>query len=231
MSSFQDPVPFAFSLPDSFSDFGSAYIRMKYPRRTREVTPLNRGKVKFAPLQMENIHTHFRWNNDPELNRLDSEVPYEKETFRKFKRRFEQMCHDPTPKHRNFEIHASDEDELIGVAYVGRISEHNRHGQVAVTIGERDFWGEGYGRDSLALLLTYCFEELDLHRVSAETFEYNTSWRGLVETMGFRKEGTARDYLRRDGEYWDKETYSLLQSEYRAQCTTASSETAIEQVG
>jgi RimJ/RimL family protein N-acetyltransferase len=164
---------------------------------------------------MENIHTHFRWNNDPELNRLDSEIPYEEESFGDFKERFEQLCNDPSPAHRDFEIHDVEAEALIGVAYVARISQHHHHALVGVTIGEQDYWGYGYGRESLRLLLRYCFQILDLHRVSAEAFEYNTDWRDLLEGVGFAKEGTAREYLVRDGEYWDKELYALLEQEYR----------------
>ena len=181
--------------------------------KPRDVTPMELGRVRFTPLQMENIYTHFRWNNDPELNRLDSEIPYEEETFGEFKKRFEQMCYNPSPKHYDFEIHTEDGD-LIGVAYVARISEHNEHGLLGITIGDRDYWGKGYGRESMRLILEFCFQTLALHRISAETFEYNTAWRDLVEGMGFVKEGTAREYLYREGRYWDKMNYSLLEHEY-----------------
>jgi len=186
------------------------------PHPTDRVTPLTFGRVRFTPLQMKNIHTHFRWNNDPELNRLDSELPYEKESFGEFKDRFERLCEAFSPAHRDFEIHDLEEEKLIGIAYVARIDEHHRHAHVGVVIGDRDYWGEGYGRESMRLLLGYCFEDLKLHRLSAETFEYNTAWRDLVEGMGFTKEGTARDYLYRDERYWNKENYSLLETEYRA---------------
>lgn len=192
---------------------GSASTFMSSPASARDVTPMQRGRVQFTPLQMDNIYTHFRWNNDPELNRLDSEIPYEKETFGEFKKRFEQMCYQPSPSHHDFEIH-DEEGTLIGVAYVARVSEHNRHGLIGITIGDREYWGEGYGRESMALLLSFCFNRLGLHRVSAETFEYNTAWRDLVEGMGFTLEGTARDYLYREGKYWDKDNYSLLENEY-----------------
>jgi len=182
---------------------------------TRQVTPLEEGRVRFTPLQMENIHTHFRWNNDPELNRLDSELPYKEESFGEFKGRFEQLCNEPASGHRHFEIHDMEEGALIGVAYVAQISPHHRHGLVGITIGERDYWGAGYGQESLRVLLGYCFQELDLHRVSAESFEYNTAWSDLLEHIGFTKEGTARDYLYRDDRYWDKELYALLEREYR----------------
>jgi len=177
-----------------------------------DALPLQRGRVRFTSLQMDNIYTHFRWNNDPELNRLDSEIPYEKETFGQFKSRFEQMCRNVSATHRDFEIHA--DGTLIGIAYVARISEHNHHGLIGITIGDRDYWGRGYGRESMALLLEYCFSHLDLHRVSAETFEYNTAWRDLVEGMGFTREGVARDYLYREGKYHDKVSYALLEDEH-----------------
>lgn len=199
---------------------------------THQVTPLEEGRVRFTPLQMENIHTHFRWNNDPELNRLDSEIPHEEESFGDFKERFEQLCNDPSPEHRDFEIHDVVEDQLIGVAYVARISPYHHHALVGITIGEREYWGQGYGKESLRLLLRYCFQDLELHRVSAETFEYNTAWRDLIEGTGFVKEGTAREYLFRDGEYWDKAFYALLEEEYRKRfgenaSSTSSAEAAV----
>lgn len=203
---------------------------MDASRFTEDVTPLRRGHVEFTPLQMENIHTHFRWNNDPELNRLDSEVPYREEAFGEFKSRFERLRQNPSPAHQHFEIHALDADStLIGVAFVAHISEHNRHGQVGITIGDRDFRGQGYGRKSLRLLLAYCFERLGLHRVRAETFEYHEAWRRLVEGMGFVKEGTARESLYRDGKYWDIETYSLLEQEYRARHAEAENDKPVRE--
>jgi len=179
------------------------------------VTPLTYERVRFTPLQIDNIHTHFRWNNDPELNRLDSEMPYEEEGFGQFKDRFEQLCEHPSPSHRHFEIHDNEQDVLIGIAFVDRIDAHHKRARIGVTIGDRAYWGKGYGRESMRLLLHYCFDRLELHRVRAATFEYNSAWRDLVEGMGFTKEGTARDYLCRDGRFWDKENYALLEQEYQ----------------
>lgn len=195
---------------------------------THQVTPLKEGRVRFTPLQIDNIHTHFSWNNDPELNRLDSELPYQEESFGTFKERFEQLCNNPSSAHRDFEIHDVEAEKLIGVAYVAQISSHHHHAMVGVTIGERDYWGHGYGKESLRLLLRYCFQELDLHRVSAETFEYNTAWRDLIKGMGFAHEGTCREYLFRDEKYWDKELYSMLEQEYRKHHGNQTSATSAE---
>lgn len=181
-------------------------------------TTLKGKRVTLTPLSMENIHKHFDWNNDPELNRLDSELPFVREGFGDFKQRFEHLVYQPSPDTHDFEVHA-DDGALIGVAYVGSIGRHNRHCTVGITIGDRNYWGKRYGRDALEALLDYCFNELGLHRVATETFEYNISWKRLVIEAGFRKEGTEREYLFQDGRFYDKEVFSLLEDEYHARQT------------
>lgn len=180
-----------------------------------EEVVLEGDRITLTPLQIENIYKHFEWNNDPELNRLDNELPFRKEPFGVFKERFEQMVYRPIPDTIDFEVHVED-GTLIGVAYAVDISKNHRHCSIGVTIGDRDFWGQGYGRESLEVLLDYCFNKLGMHRVSTETFEYNEAWRQLVKDAGFQREGVERDYLFRDEAYWDKEVYGMLEEEYSA---------------
>ena len=170
-------------------------------------------RIRFDRLSLENIYTHFKWNNDPELNRLDSEVPYTEESFGTFKKRFERMVAHPHPECRDFELHTED-GTLIGVAFVSGISGHHLHCALGLTIGEREFWGQGYGREAMDVLLKFCFESLGMHRVTAEVFEYNDAWRRLVEGMGFTTEGTDREYLFRDGKFYDRIRFAMLADEY-----------------
>ncbi|MEM1093242.1 MAG: GNAT family protein [Bacteroidota bacterium] len=181
---------------------------------TAPLRSLDDARVTLAPLNFDHLYKHFEWNNDPELNRLDSELPYEPESLNAFKKRFEQMVFHPSSDTQDFEVLAED-GTLIGVAYIGNLSLHHRHALLGVTIGNRDYWGKGYGRAALRAVLARSFDELDLHRVSAETFEFNDAWRRLVEWAGFTKEGTERDYLFREGRFWNREQYALLAREYR----------------
>lgn len=174
---------------------------------------LRGDRVALTPLKFDHIYKHFEWNNDPELNHLDSELPYHEESFGEFKKRFERMVFQPPAHSQDFEILA--DDTVIGVAYVVDISEHNRHCLIGITIGNRAYWGKGYGREAMDLVLDYCFNELGMHRVAAETFEYNMGWKRLVQGSGFQLEGTEREYLFRDEAYWDKEIYGMLEVEYR----------------
>jgi RimJ/RimL family protein N-acetyltransferase len=180
---------------------------------TIEIPTLANELVRLEPLNMDHLYQHFEWNNDPELNRLDSEVPYEEEALPDFKRRFEEFVFNPRPDIVDLEVHTT-EGKLIGVIYIVGINRHNGNALIGVTIGDRDYWGRGYGRAALQLVLRYCFEHLELHRVTAETFEYNPAWKKLVVWAGFQREGTLRQHLFRDGEYWDKGLFGILRSEF-----------------
>lgn len=171
--------------------------------------------VFLTPLQMEHVYTHFRWNNDPELNRLDSELPFQHEPFGAFLKRFEPLTHTSDMRACDLEIHAYGSG-LIGVAFIDRIQPQNRQCRVGITIGEAEYRGRGYGRATLSMLLNYLFLETGMHRINAEAFEFNTAWQCLLEGAGFRQEGCLRAYLNRDGKFWDKRTYALLDTEFKA---------------
>ncbi len=170
-------------------------------------------RIRFDRLQLSNIYTHFKWNNDPELNRLDSEVPYSEEAFGAFKTRFERMIAHPQGDCEDFEIYAED-GALIGVAFLVGISGHHLHCSIGLTIGEKEYWGQGYGREAMSILLRYCFDSLGMHRVTADGFEYNKAWSHLLEAIGFTSEGTDREYLFRDDRFWDRIRYAMLADEY-----------------
>ncbi|MEM8559528.1 MAG: GNAT family protein [Bacteroidota bacterium] len=188
--------------------------------QARLAAVLGDDRVHLTPLRIENIYTHYRWNNDPELCRFDSEMPFEKEAFADFKRRFLQMALHPQPDACDFEIHRVADGALIGVAFIDRIDTFHRRCRIGLAIAEPSAQGLGYGRATLDVLLRCAFDELKMHRVVAEAFSFAHVWNGLLDSAGFESEGRLRDYLFREGTYHDKVTYALLEEEYSARQTS-----------
>lgn len=178
------------------------------------------ARLYLTRLQQANIRTHFRWNNDSELNRLDSEQPFEHESFGSFARRFQAMCRYPAAGEYDFEVHTRA-GRLIGVAFLSGVCSVHRRGHVGVTIGERDVWGRGYGHEALGLLMRHGFERLDLHRIEAVAYPFNRAWRAVLAAAGFQQEGRRRDHLYRDGRFWDQEQYALLRREHARRPTAS----------
>jgi RimJ/RimL family protein N-acetyltransferase len=76
------------------------------------------------------------------------------------------------------------------------------------------YTGHGYATEAVRALIRHCFDELEVHRITANCFLDNeASWR-LMERVGMRRELHAvRDSLHRSGRWLDTVGYALLREE------------------
>jgi RimJ/RimL family protein N-acetyltransferase len=82
-------------------------------------------------------------------------------------------------------------------------------------IGEKEFWGKGYGTEINNLVLDYGFRKLNLHKIYLGV---NADNKGAVKSYkksGFKYEGTKRDEIYRNGRYYDAIMMSILRNEYK----------------
>ncbi len=75
--------------------------------------------------------------------------------------------------------------------------------------------GKGIVTKATALIIGYCFRELDLAKLFIRTHEANAGSRKVAEKNGFKLEGTIRkDYKTTSGRFVDLMYYGLLKEEY-----------------
>ena len=104
--------------------------------------------------------------------------------------------------------------KTIGVGGLIQHDVKNKSADIAIIIGERKSHGKNYGTQSLQKLVEYGFNNLNLHRIGAEIFEFNKISVKLFEKLNFKHEITLRDVLWRDGRYWNVLGYSLLNNKF-----------------
>jgi RimJ/RimL family protein N-acetyltransferase len=85
-----------------------------------------------------------------------------------------------------------------------------------ISIGERDFWGRGFGTDTMDLLLQYGFLELSLYRITLGVHGYNTRAQRVYEKVGFKTEGMIRGEILREGRRADGFYMGILRREWLA---------------
>jgi RimJ/RimL family protein N-acetyltransferase len=85
---------------------------------------------------------------------------------------------------------------------------------VGIAIGERDFWGRGYGTEAMQLVLGYAFLELNLRRVSLALHAYNERALKSYEKAGFKLEGVMRGEVLREGRRTDTLFMGILREEW-----------------
>ncbi|MFI8201107.1 GNAT family N-acetyltransferase [Streptomyces sp. NPDC085942] len=113
-------------------------------------------------------------------------------------------------------VTANEEDgRLIGF---GRLAL-DPHQPRAATFGfalNPATWGQGYGTETVRLLLACAFDDLGLHRVWGARSPHNTASARTMERAGLTEEGYIREHVQRAGRWRDSVTHSILDHEYRA---------------
>ncbi len=82
------------------------------------------------------------------------------------------------------------------------------------SVAER-FEGQGKMRQIVSEVIDYAFIELKLHRIMANHMPSNTRSGKLLESLGFEREGLARDYLYINGRWEDHVLTSLINKNHR----------------
>jgi RimJ/RimL family protein N-acetyltransferase len=153
-----------------------------------------------------------RWSRDSQFWRLAQTAPAHPDLPRKRKQHIEDRGLD----FKGFAIRTLAADQLIGLIGLYTIFELHREAFLGIQIGERNYWGKGYGTDALQALLRYGFEELNLWRISLSFLEGNDRAMRSYEKCGFRLEGRERHAWSYDGRRWDEIYMGLLRDEWRA---------------
>ena len=62
-----------------------------------------------------------------------------------------------------------------------------REAEIGITIGNKKFWGRGYGREIMSLMLTVMQSRLALSKVYLHTLSWNVRAQGAFKAAGFQK--------------------------------------------
>jgi [ribosomal protein S5]-alanine N-acetyltransferase len=84
---------------------------------------------------------------------------------------------------------------------------------VGYSIDRREI-GKGYTTDSLNLALSFAFEQVGLHRVTAGVMPRNHASIRVLEKAGFQKEGLSRENVCINGIWEDHLQYSILRNDW-----------------
>jgi RimJ/RimL family protein N-acetyltransferase len=102
----------------------------------------------------------------------------------------------------------------IGNVSLQRINWINRSAELAVVIGELDFWGKGITSKACLVLLHHGFEKLNLNRIWTGTASTNVGMQKVAEKIGMKKEGTSKQGMFLENTYVDVVHYGITKKDY-----------------
>lgn len=145
-----------------------------------------------------------------DLHGLDSSVP-RTTVWERIKAFFEGYTRDD----ENNAVFAIEvEGQYIG--FCSLLHLQHRYGilELGITIGDRAYWGQGYGRETINLLLHYAFHYLGARRIELTTHAKNERALRCYLACGFVEEGRPRQAVWIEGEYVDLVNMGILRSEW-----------------
>lgn len=102
---------------------------------------------------------------------------------------------------------------IVGTTTLFQISTVHRRAEVGFALGSA-WWGRGLARAAVGCLIAHAFGTLDLARLEADVDPRNAASLGLLERLGFRREGLLRQRYRVAGEVQDSVILGLLRAEW-----------------
>ncbi|RPI78850.1 MAG: N-acetyltransferase [Desulfobacteraceae bacterium] len=172
-------------------------------------------RIRLRAIEREDIPTFLRWFNDPEVRQYLL-------MFAPMSRAQEERWFESTLNQKDdflfaIEVHVEDKWAHIGNVGLHRIDWKNRTAVLGIALGEKDYWGKGYGTDSVRTVLQFGFGALNLHRIELEVFAFNPRALRCYEKAGFKKEGVRRSVHFHEGRYHDAYYMGILQEEFAGQ--------------
>lgn len=171
--------------------------------------------VRLGAMDAEEAGKAFsRWTRDSEFRRLLDSGVFPLKSQKNLQDMVEKDLEENSINQHWFSIRKLDDNALLGDIELYIYSWSARDAFVGLGIGEREFWGRGYGTDVMKVMLRYAFTEVNLHRVTLTVFEYNPRAIRSYEKAGFRHEGRMRQALNKEGRRWDILVMGILRREW-----------------
>ena len=169
-------------------------------------------RIYFRPIEMEDDALLRRWINDPAVWRTLRIRP----PVNAFRERawIEALSKDPTQT--VFGLVVKEDQRLIGTVGLVHIQAAERSAELGISIGEVAYWERGYGREVVALMVRYGFEELNLNRIGLQV--YGDNWRAIrcYQKAGFVHEGCLTQAAYRNGRYQDVYLFAILREQWES---------------
>jgi RimJ/RimL family protein N-acetyltransferase len=175
-----------------------------------------KGKsVLLRPVKRSDISYFLEWFNDPEvIQYIGLYLPMTEMAEEKF---IEELGSTRARSDALFviEVIEGKSTKPVGNCGLHQINAKDHNALFGITIGEKDYWGKGYGTESTQLLIDYGFQQLNLHRIWSYAFAFNERSIRLHKKVGFRDEGRLRQATFKNGQYYDLVQFGMLREEWR----------------
>src|SRR5438094_3142896 len=151
---------------------------------------LRGDKVRRRSLTRADLPRLCEFNNDVDVELAGGGDPPFPQSLARLEAEFDQNIAKGGRDGTSFAIEA--DGKFIGQCALFDFHEVNHTCQLGITIGDKAYWGKGYGREALTLLLDYAFRLRNVRKVWLTVNGTNERAIHAYRACGFVEEGNQR---------------------------------------
>ncbi len=170
-------------------------------------------KVSIRELSLDDVEDRYQWCLDKEvtkhLNMPEKYPPFSREETKQWI----EMCIN---KRNGYEQKAivTEEGKHIGWVDLKNIDKMNKHAELGIAIGDKTYWGKGFGVGAMKEMLLWGFNELELNKIWLRVEVGNEKAIKSYIRIGYVEEGILRQDRFRNGEFVDRIRMSILKQDF-----------------
>ena len=158
----------------------------------------------------EDCEYFAKWEIDPSVTEF---LSYEED--RSYKQIVEEwVLSEQDPAKLQFTIVRKDIRKPVGRVYITNVDRECDSLDITKMYIADENRNQGIGKEVLKELLEYCFVYLHMERVTIGYYDGNKAAAALYESIGFQREGLARNAAKKNGRYYNLNKMALLRSEF-----------------
>jgi RimJ/RimL family protein N-acetyltransferase len=166
-------------------------------------------KIYLRPATPDDIANTYHWFTLSEPQSMSSHpLPFRTaaEAMESYKKE------ERTTDRQTFMVVRKEDNLLVGRIRFFDLNDLNRTAEIGLLV-DPDMRRKGYGAEAVKVLVKYLIRYRGLNKVHAQTAAFNSGAVALLESTGFRRDGTLRHHYFYKGEYHHGFVYSVLAHE------------------
>jgi Acetyltransferases, including N-acetylases of ribosomal proteins len=174
-------------------------------------------KIRLRAVEAKDAGIYFKYDSDydDEADRCCDEIHFPSSYDRMVKR--VETMHAGEPSNDEY-MWIIENSEHIAVGNINTFDCKLRSGTFKYGLGiDRQYWGRGYAKEAIEIVLRYYFSELRYQKVTVYVYSFNERSIRLHEKMGFQQEGRIRRAVYTNGQFFDEVLYGMTKEEFDRQ--------------
>lgn len=175
--------------------------------------PLTGKNIRLRAIEPADLDIIYEWENDPGNWLISNTItPFSKQVLRKYIENAHIDIHEARQLRLMIDLIDSSGSmkEIIGTVDLFDFDPVHHRAGIGILIANQENRMKGYASESLAVLIQYAFETLQLHQLYCNISWDNQASLNLFRKIGFIEIGVKKDWLRENNRWQDVYLFQLI---------------------